>query len=125
MDASIIVLQVIGGFTLGAVIGYILRTLGKIALIAIGLSLLPVVILWHLGVLYVDWNALNRLVGEFAMWISGQVKSIEEGLASMGVFGLSCAAGFIFGLVAGFGHSITRCSGTRFVMAKRFVREKR
>jgi uncharacterized membrane protein (Fun14 family) len=124
VDASIVVLQVIGGFTLGAIIGYILRTLGKIALVAIGLSLLPVVILWHLGVLYVDWNALNRLVGEFAMWISGQVKSIEEGLAGMGVFGLSCAAGFIFGLVAGFGHIITQHSSTRFIRVKRFVREK-
>jgi len=124
VDASIIVLQVIGGFTLGAVIGYILRTLGKIALIATGLSMLPVVILWHLGVLYVDWAALNRLIGEFAMWISGQVKSIEEGLAGLGVFGLSCVAGFIFGLVAGFGHSITQHSSTRFIRVKRFVREK-
>jgi uncharacterized membrane protein (Fun14 family) len=125
VDASVIVLQVIGGFTLGAIIGYTLRVLGKIALIVTGLSLLPVVILWRLGVLYVDWNALNRLIVEFAMWISGQVKSIEEGLAGAGVFGLSTLAGFIFGLVAGFRHIITQHSGMQFIKAKRFVREKR
>jgi uncharacterized membrane protein (Fun14 family) len=119
MDASIVVLQVIGGFTLGAVIGYILRTLGKIALIAIGLSLLPVVILWQLGVLYVDWGALSRLIGGFAMWIGGQVKSIEEGLVAAGVFGLSSVVGFVFGLVAGFGHSIALP-----VEKRRFVRVK-
>jgi uncharacterized membrane protein (Fun14 family) len=118
MDASIVVLQVIGGFTLGAVIGYILRMLGKIALVAIGLSLLPVVILWHFGVLYVDWDALNRLIGGFAMWIGGQVKSIEEGLAAAGVFGLSSVVGFVFGLVAGFGHSVVPVEKRRFVRVK-------
>jgi len=118
VDVSVMVIQVVGGFTLGAIIGYALRVLGKIVLLAIGLALLPLVILWHFGVLYVDWAALNRLVGEFVLWLSGGIKSIEEGLAGAGVFGLSTTVGFVFGLFSGFRHSALYEREYRFVKRK-------
>ena len=124
MDASVVVAQVVGGFALGAVIGYILRALGKVALLAVGFALLPLVVFWHLGVFTVNWAVVSRLVGDFVMWISGQAESIEEGLAGAGVFGLSALAGFMFGLLSGFRHTITQPDSTRFVRVKRFVRGK-
>jgi uncharacterized membrane protein (Fun14 family) len=124
VDASVVVAQVVGGFALGAVIGYILRTLGKVALLATGFALLPLVVFWHLGVFTVNWVAVSRLVGDFVMWISGQAESIEEGLAGAGVFGLSALTGFVFGLLSGFRHTIAHPEGTRFIKVKRFVRER-
>jgi uncharacterized membrane protein (Fun14 family) len=124
VDASVVVAQVVGGFALGAVIGYILRALGKVALLAVGFALLPLVVFWHLGVFIVNWAVVSRLVGDFVMWISGQAESIEEGLAGAGVFGLSALAGFMFGLLSGFRHTITQPDSTRFVRVKRFVRGK-
>ena len=124
MDVSVAVAQVVGGFALGAIIGYILRALGKVALIAMGLALLPLVVFSHLGVFTVNWAVVSKLVGDFVMWISGQAESIEEGLAGAGVFGLSALTGFVFGLLSCFRHTITQPDSTRFVRAKRFVREK-
>lgn len=115
--------QVVGGFALGALVGYVLRILGKVALIATGLALLPLVVFWRLGVFTVNWDAVGRLIGDFATWISGQAKSVE-GLAGAGVFGLSALAGFVFGLSSGFRHAVVQAESTRFVKAKRFVRER-
>ncbi len=98
MNASIVILQVIGGFTLGAIIGHILRFLGKILIIALGLALLPLVLLWYMGILYVNWGVLSEIVGKVVLGISGSIQNIEESLTSVGVFGLSTMVGFIFGL---------------------------
>ena len=116
--------QVVGGFVLGALVGYVLRALGKVALIAMGLALLPLVVFWRLGVFTVNWDAVGRLISDFATWISGQAESVEEGLAGAGVFGLSALAGFAFGLSSGFRHAVVQAESTRFVKAKRFVRER-
>ena len=122
MDLQILALQAVGGFTIGAVLGYVTRKLAKVFIFAIGLALLPIALLWYAGVLYVNWAVLNELVGRIVTWFLGAVKGFEDALASASVFGVSTVIGFLFGLAAPALHSVYKPSEYyRFV--KRKVRE--
>jgi uncharacterized membrane protein (Fun14 family) len=122
MDPQVLALQAVGGFTLGAILGYAARKLAKALILAIGLALLPIALLWYAGVLYVNWSALNELVGGFVTWLLGTVKGFEDAIASASVFGVSSVIGFLFGLAAPALHSVYKPSELyRFV--KRKVRE--
>lgn len=106
VDASTLALQVIGGFTLGAIIGYVLRKAAKWVLIIIGIFLLPVVGLWYLGVLDVNWAGLNELVGRLVEWLGVNLSDLSMALASTGALGISGLIGLMFGLSGGFRHTV-------------------
>lgn len=122
MDPQILALQAIGGFTIGAVLGYVTRKLAKVLIFAMGLALLPIALLWYAGVLYVNWTALNELIGKIITWFLSATKSFEDALTSASVFGVSTAIGFIFGLASPALFSVYKpAEYSRFV--KRKVRE--
>jgi uncharacterized membrane protein (Fun14 family) len=122
MDPQVLALQAVGGFTLGAILGYTARKLAKALILAIGIALLPIALLWYAGVLYVNWAALNELIGKFVAWLLGTVKGFEDAIASASVFGVSSVIGFLFGLAAPALHTVYKPSEFyRFV--KRKVRE--
>jgi uncharacterized membrane protein (Fun14 family) len=123
LDPQTLALQAVGGFTIGAVIGYAARKLAKVLLLAIGVMLLPLALLWQAGVLYVNWSALNEVVGRVVMWVAGSVKSLEDALASAGVFGASALIGFFFGVASPALHSAAYKPSEHYRFVKRKVRE--
>jgi len=106
MDPSIIALQAVGGFTVGALLGYALRKATKLILLAIGFMLLPIFGLWQLGVLDVNWEGVNEVVARFVQWLGMNLSDASLTLASTGVLGMSGLFGFFFGLTGGFRHTI-------------------
>jgi uncharacterized membrane protein (Fun14 family) len=121
LDPQVLALQAVGGFTLGAILGYTARKLAKALILAIGIALLPIALLWYAGVLYVNWAALNELIGRFVAWLLGTVKGFEDAIASASVFGISSVIGFLFGLAAPALHTVYKPSEYKFI--KRKVRE--
>lgn len=117
MDPSILAVQAVGGFTVGAIIGYALRKVTKWILIGIGILLLPMVALWHFGIISVDWDALNQAVGNFVNWIGVNLSDASSALTSAGALGVSGLVGLAFGVSGGF-------RGTVFPVEKRFIRRK-
>jgi len=122
LDPQVLALQAVGGFTVGAILGYVSRKLAKLLILAIGIALLPIALLWYAGVLYVNWSALNEIVGRFVTWLLGAAKGFEDALASASVFGVSSAVGFLFGLAAPALHSVHKPSNC-YMFVKRKVRE--
>jgi len=122
VDVSILALQAVGGFTVGALIGYVVKKLTRWALIAVGFMLLPVFALWYVGVLYVNWDYVNELVGRFASWLGANVSDMASAVASMGLFGFSTVFGFVFGLTSGFKDTIFPAVNSN---AYKFVRRKK
>ena len=122
MDLQVVAIQAVGGFTVGALVGYVSRKLGKYLLLGLGLLILPLVVFWQMGVFQVNWAMVNEMVGRFVTWIAGNVQSLSDALASAGVFGISSLVGFFFGLASPGMHS---CEPTfnemRFVKRKGFV----
>jgi len=103
-DAAALALQAVGGFVLGGIIGYAIRKAAKWVLIAIGFFLLPVFGLWYLGLLSVNWDKLNEVVGRIVEWLGVNLSNMTSAIASAGVFGISGIVGFLFGL-SGLKHS--------------------
>lgn len=119
MDPQVLALQAVGGFTVGAILGYASRKLAKVLILAVGIALLPIALLWYAGVLYVNWSALNELVGRGVTWFLGAVKGFEDALASASVFGVSSVIGFLFGLASPALYSVYKPSEFyRFVKRK-------
>jgi uncharacterized membrane protein (Fun14 family) len=128
VDLQIVALQAVGGFTVGALVGYVCRKLGKYVLLGLGLLLLPLVVFWQMGVFQVNWAMVNEMVGRFVTWLAGNVRSMSDALASAGVFGLSSLVGFLFGLASPGMHSCEpsfTSNEMRFVKRKGFVRAVR
>jgi uncharacterized membrane protein (Fun14 family) len=123
VDPQTLALQAVGGFTIGAILGYVARKLAKVLIFAVGLALLPIALLWYAGVLYVNWPALNEHVGRFVTWLLGVAKGFEDALASASVFGVSTAIGFLFGLVSPALHSAAYKPSEYYKFVKRKVRE--
>lgn len=121
VDASVLAVQAVGGFTVGALIGYAFRKLTKWIFIGLGFLLLPIFCFWQMGVLDVDWERVNMLVGEFMQWLGVNIANATEVLASAGAFGVSGLFGFVFGFSGGFGlrHNIFSVSRYRFVKKRR------
>ena len=101
MDPSVLATQAVGGFTVGALVGYAIRKVTKWILIGIGILLLPIVGLWHFGILYVDWNALNQAVGNFINWLGVNLSDASSAFASAGALGVSGLVGVAFGISGG------------------------
>jgi len=122
VDVSVLALQAVGGFTVGALIGYVVKKLARWALIAVGFMLLPIFVLWYVGVLYVNWGYVNELVGRFATWLGVTTSDMMSSLASMGLFGFSTVFGFVFGLTSGFKDTVLPVDNSN---AYKFVRRKK
>jgi len=123
LEPQTLALQAVGGFTIGAVLGYVARKLAKVLIFAVGLALLPIALLWYAGVLYVNWASLNELVGRFVTWLLGAAKGFEDALASASVFGASSAVGFLFGLASPALHSVAYKPSEYYRFVKRKVGE--
>jgi len=124
VDLQVVALQAIGGFTVGALVGYVCRKLGKYVLLGLGLLLLPLVVFWQMGVFQVNWAMVNEAVGRFVAWLAGNVQSLSDALASAGVFGISSLVGFLFGLASPGMHSCEpsfTSNEMRFVKRRGFV----
>lgn len=119
MDPSVLALQAVGGFTVGALIGYALRKITKWALLAVGFMLLPIFGLWYVGVLNVNWEGVNTLVGRLMEWLGVNLSSMSLALASAGAFGVSGLLGFFFGVSGGFRHAIFPVAPTTRKYVKR------
>ena len=119
MDPSALALQAVGGFTVGALIGYALRKVTKWLLLAIGFLLLPIFGLWYMGAISVDWAGINALIGRLMEWIGVNLSNATTALASAGTFGVSTLLGFLFGVTAGFRHTVADIA-----YRKRYVRRK-
>jgi len=124
VDAATLAVQVVGGFTVGALIGYVVKKLAKWALIAVGFALLPVFALWYVGAISVNWDYVNELVGRFATWLGTTVNDVYTAVASMGLFGFSTVFGFFFGVTSGFRDTVLpalRQSSLKYVRRKRSI----
>ncbi|RLF08532.1 MAG: hypothetical protein DRJ60_00275 [Thermoprotei archaeon] len=119
MDASTLALQAVGGFVAGGLIGYAIRKAAKWILVATGFMLLPVFGLWHLGLVSVNWEGVNELVGKFVGWLGMNLSDMSLVLASAGAFGVSGLLGFFFGISGGFRHSIFPVPTRHFRFVKR------
>jgi uncharacterized membrane protein (Fun14 family) len=120
MDATILALQAVGGFTVGSLLGYALRKVSKWLFLAMGIFLIPVYGLWYLGILNVNWDALNELVGKFLQWLGVNIYEMTSTIASAGILGVSGIVGLIFGLSGGL------LRGNVFnIENKKFVRRKK
>jgi len=120
MDPTLLAVQAVGGFTIGALVGYAVRKATKWLLLLVGFMLMPVVGLWYLGVLDVNWEGLNALLAEFMQWLGVNLSDVTLSIASAGAFGLSSAIGFIFGITGGFAHNVFPVERTtRFVKRKK------
>jgi len=120
MDPSTLALQAVGGFVVGGLIGYAIRKATKWVLVAIGFMLLPVFGLWYLGVLNVNWEGVNELVGRLVKWLGLNLSNMSLALASAGAFGVSSLLGFFFGVTGGFRHSVFPVEPT----TKKFVKRR-
>jgi len=119
-DPTILAVQAVGGFSVGALIGYAMRKLAKWALIGLGFILLPIFCMWQAGILNVNWQKVNIVVGEFMRWLGVNIANATEAIASAGAFGVGGLFGFVFGFSGGFGlkQNIFSVSRTRFVKRK-------
>ena len=113
MDPTALAVQAVGGFTVGLLVGLAVRKLSYWLLLALGFMLVPVYLLWQLGVLQVDWAAVSELVGRLAQWLSERLADVAEAAPSMGVAGAAAAVGLVFGLTGLGRHSAL--GGRRFV----------
>jgi len=120
MEPSVLAIQAVGGFTVGALIGYAMRKLAKWVLVALGFLLLPIFGLWQAGVLNVNWQRINMLVGEFMQQLGVNIANAAEAIASAGAFGVGGLFGFVFGFSGGFGlkQNVYPVSRTKFVKRK-------
>ena len=116
MDLSTLALQAAGGFVTGALIGYALRKAVKVFLTILGLWLLSIVALGQMGVIAINWEALNELVTKIVSWLGMKTSDVASFISSAGVFGVTLAVGFFAG--AGFLHSAYRLPSFKFVRRK-------
>jgi len=119
MDPTTLVLQTAGGFVAGGLIGYAIRKITKWVLVGMGLMLLPIAGLWQCGVINVNWEGLNELIGRIVYWLGINLTDMGSTLVSAGAFGISGLLGFLFGISGGFKHSMYPIECKR-----RFVRRK-
>jgi len=120
MDVSVLAIQATGGFLTGALVGYALRKAGKFLLLFIGILLLPVFGLWSIGVISVNWDAINLWIGKLAEWMGIVLTDAISALSSASAFGVAMVFGFLTGFSSFFRHVFEAPEKT-----KRFVQRKR
>jgi len=118
LDVSTLALQAVGGFVVGGLIGYALRKAAKWLLIAVGFMLLPVFGLWYLGLLNVNWEGVNELVGRLIEWLGINLSNTVTAVTTAGAFGVSTVVGFLVGLT-GLRHTAFIYYGRKFVRRRK------
>ncbi len=119
MDASTLALQAIGGFTIGALVGYAARKLAQWLLLLVGLALLPTYLLWMAGIITVNWDALASLVASFLSWLGIQATNATQAMMATGTLGIASIAGFVFGFASPVKHCVAPATPRR-----KFVRRR-
>ena len=120
MDVSVLAVQAAGGFLTGAIIGYALRKVGKLLLIFIGVLLLPIFGLWSVGVIAVNWDAVNLWIGKLAEYLGIVLTDAVTALSSASAFGVAMVFGFLTGFSSFFRHVFIAPE-----RPKKFVQKKR
>ena len=89
----------VGGFTIGFLIGKALRFVAKIGMYVVGLYLASLVILASMGIIIINWDALEGIVVSAVEFLVSLTKS--DVITSTGAFGVSGLLGAIYGALKG------------------------
>lgn len=105
---TLVAAEAVGGFTVGALIGYATKAILKIT--AIGLGFFFLILLWlsSNGLIIVNWPAIQTWLSNLLTNLFGQNLS---GTFSLGVLGTAGVGGFFYGLGK---HEIRQESRLRF-----------
>jgi uncharacterized membrane protein (Fun14 family) len=105
---TLVAAEAVGGFTVGALIGYATKAILKIT--AIGLGFFFLILLWlsSNGLIIVNWSAIQTWLSNLLTNMFGQNLS---GTFSLGVLGTAGVGGFFYGLGK---HEIKQESRLRF-----------
>ncbi len=91
-----LVVSVSGGFLLGFLVGYALKKMLKLAAVIAGVFLLGLIALDYTGIISVNYEALEKLLGGLASTLLGN----NELLATL-ASNLPVSGGFVLGLIVG------------------------
>ena len=105
---TIVATEAVGGFTVGALIGYATKAILKITAIGLGFFLLILLWLSSSGLIIVNWPAIQTWLSNLLTNLFGQNLS---GTFSLGVLGTAGVGGFFYGLGK---HEIKQESRLRF-----------
>jgi len=94
----------VGGFTIGFLIGKALRFVAKIGMYVVGLYLASLVILASMGIIIINWDALENLTVSVVDFLVSLTKS--DVVSSTGAFGVSGFLGAIYGALKGEVHPV-------------------
>ena len=89
----------VGGFTVGFLIGMALRFISKIVLYAVGLYLASLIVLASMGVIIINWDAMESLIYGLVSFLAKLAKS--DVITSTGAFGVTMVLGAIYGALKG------------------------
>jgi len=89
----------VGGFTIGILIGMALRVVARVAMYAAGLYLASLVILASMGIIVINWDALEALTVRAVDFLVSLTKS--DVVTSTGAFGVTAFLGAIYGAMKG------------------------
>jgi len=89
----------VGGFTLGFLVGKALKLLAKIAMYVAGLYIASLTVLASMGVIVVNWDALESLAVNTVEFLVSVTQS--DVVTSTGTFGVSGFLGAIYGALKG------------------------
>jgi len=105
---TLVATEAVGGFTVGALIGYATKAILKITAIGLGFFLLILLWLSSSGLIIVNWPAIQTWLSNLLTNLFGQNLS---GTFSLGVLGTAGVGGFFYGLGK---HEIRQESRLRF-----------
>ena len=105
---TLVATEAVGGFTVGALIGYATKAILKITAIGLGFFLLILLWLSSNGLIMVNWAAIQTWLSNVLTNLFGQNLS---GTFSLGVLGTAGVGGFFYGLGK---HEIKQESRLRF-----------
>ena len=105
---TLVATEAVGGFTVGALIGYATKAILKITAIGLGFFLLILLWLSSSGLIIVNWPAIQTWLSNLLTNLFGQNLS---GTFSLGVLGTAGVGGFFYGLGK---HEIKQESRLRF-----------
>jgi uncharacterized membrane protein (Fun14 family) len=105
---TLVATEAVGGFTVGALIGYATKAILKITAIGLGFFLLILLWLSSNGLIIVNWPAIQTWLSNLLTNLFGQNLS---GTFSLGVLGTAGVGGFFYGLGK---HEIKQESRLRF-----------
>ena len=89
----------VGGFTAGFLIGKALRLVARIGMYVIGLYLASLIVLASMGVIVINWDAMQNLIMNAVNFAVKITKS--DVVASTGALGATMFLGMIYGAMKG------------------------